>query len=150
MTSPNRQAGFTLIEMIVALVVLGLVLGLLVARGPVRSRTLEVRAAANQLAGALRNTRAEAIRRNRPVTFVLDVARHSYRIEPASPVALPPQMTLSITAVSGETLKDWLGGITFEPDGSASGGRIEIRDGPRRIQVGVDWLTGRVSIADAK
>ncbi|MEA2779009.1 MAG: ral secretion pathway protein [Rhodospirillaceae bacterium] len=150
MISRNRQAGFTLIEMIVALVVLGLVLGLLVTRGPVRSRTLEIRATATELAGALRNTRAAAIRFNRPVTFGLDVARHSYRVDSTNPVALPLHMALSITAVSGETLEGRLGGITFEPDGSASGGRIEVRDGARRIQVGVDWLTGRVSIADAK
>lgn len=150
MTSRSRQAGFTLIEMIVVLVVLGLVLGLVVTRGPVRSRALEARAAASRLAAALRNARGEAIVANRPVTLVLDVAQHSYRVDRGSPTVLPPEMALSVIAASGETLGGRLGGITFEPDGSSSGGRIEIRDGTRRMQVGIDWLTGRVSIADAK
>ena len=41
------------------------------------------------------------------------------------------------------------GPFTFAPDGSSTGGRIELAAGARRMQVGVDWLTGRVSVADA-
>jgi general secretion pathway protein H len=143
------EAGFTLIEMIVVLVVLGLALGILLTRGPVRSRTLELRAAAGELAAGLRVARAQAIKLDRPVTFLLDLARHSYSIDGARPRPLPPQMPLSLIAVSGDTLGRRLGGITFEPDGSATGGQIGIGGQARRIRIGVDWLTGRVSIADA-
>jgi general secretion pathway protein H len=144
------EAGFTLLEMIVVLVVLGLAVGLVLTRGPVRSRTLELRAAASEMAAGLRTARAEAIKLDRPVTFLLDLARHSYSIDGARPRPLPPRMALSLIAVSGATQGRRLGGITFEPDGSATGGRIELADGARRLQVGVDWLTGRVSIADAR
>jgi general secretion pathway protein H len=150
MTSRNRQAGFTLIETIVVLVVLGLMVGLVLARGPVRSRSLELRAAADQLAQTLRGARAQAIRLDRPVSFVLDLARHSYSIGGGRAETLPLHMGLSMITVAGETMGSHIGGIVFEPDGSASGGRIEIADGQRRLQVGVDWLTGRVSVADAK
>jgi len=149
-SSPHAaESGFTLIEVLVVMVVLGLALGILLTRGPVRSRTLELRAAASELAAGLRTARAQAIAGDRPVTFELDLARHSYSIggTPARP--LPPEMPLSLIAVSGDTLGRRIGGITFEPDGSASGGRIEIGGPARRIQIGVDWLTGRVSIADA-
>jgi general secretion pathway protein H len=150
MTSRNKEAGFTLIEMIVVLVMLGLVVGVVLTRGPMRSRTLELRAAASELAAGLRIARAQAIKLDRPVTFLIDLARHSYSIDGARARALPLRMALSIIAVSGDTLGRRLGGITFEPDGSATGGRIEIADGDRRLQVGVDWLTGRVSVADAR
>ena len=40
------------------------------------------------------------------------------------------------------------GDIRFNPDGSSSGGRITLADGSRRVAVGVDWLTGRVTVAD--
>ncbi len=39
-------------------------------------------------------------------------------------------------------------GIAFLPDGSSSGGRVELADGSRHMQIGVEWLTGRVSVAD--
>jgi general secretion pathway protein H len=155
MTSRNRdprhaEVGFTLLEMIVVLVVLGLAAGIVLTRGPARSRTLELRATASELAAGLRSARAEAIKLDRRVTFLLDLARHQYSIDGARARPLPSRMALSIIAVSGETLGRRLGGITFEPDGSATGGRIEIADGERRLQVGIDWLTGRVSIADAR
>jgi len=42
------------------------------------------------------------------------------------------------------------GDIRFNPDGSSTGGRISLADGRRRLGVGVDWLTGRVSVADER
>jgi general secretion pathway protein H len=51
------QAGFTLIEMIVLLVVIGLVLSLFIQRGPMRSPALEARVAADQVAQGLRLAR---------------------------------------------------------------------------------------------
>jgi hypothetical protein len=40
--------------------------------------------------------------------------------------------------------------FSFAPDGSATGGVIILGTPGRRILVGVDWLTGRVDIADAR
>jgi prepilin-type N-terminal cleavage/methylation domain-containing protein len=72
----NRRgtAGFTLIEMIVVLVVLGLALGLVMTRGPVHSRRLELDATARQVAGALRLARSRAIAEERGVAVVLELA----------------------------------------------------------------------------
>ncbi|HEY4174844.1 MAG TPA: GspH/FimT family pseudopilin, partial [Rhodopila sp.] len=71
-TDPNRQSGFTLIEMVVVLVVLGLALGLVIARGPMHSATLDARTAARQLAQALRLARSRAIMSDRPVLVRVD------------------------------------------------------------------------------
>jgi prepilin-type N-terminal cleavage/methylation domain-containing protein len=59
-------AGFTLIEMIVVVVVIGLVLSLFIQRGPMRSPALEARAAANEVAESLRLARSRAIFANGP------------------------------------------------------------------------------------
>lgn len=142
--------GFTLIEMIVVLVVAGLVLGLVLARGPMRSRTLEARAAARDIAQALRGARARAIAANRPVEFTLDLRRHSFCVDTGASNGLPAWLGLSAAAVSGEKLGNGIAGIRFAPDGSASGGRIELADGKLRLSIGVDWLTGRVSVVDAQ
>lgn len=131
------------------LAVLGLALGLLLERGPWRSPSLDARAAAGQLAQGLRLARAEAIARNRRVGFALDVAAGSYRVGDGPVQTLPRGLALSITAVAEQTAASRLGGIGFLPDGSSSGGRIGVVAGRVRVWVGVDWLTGRVSIADA-
>jgi general secretion pathway protein H len=144
----RAEAGFTLLEVMVVLAVLALGLGLLAARGPPRSAALEIRGAAGELAQALRLARAQAIARNQPVGLTLDLARRSWRIDAGPERVLPPVFVLSIRDGSSETLGNRLGGIRFASDGSSTGGWIEISDGHRRMQVGVDWLSGRVTLAE--
>ena len=79
MTSPvdplRRPAGgFTLLEMIIVLVVLALVAGGVVGRGPVHSHALDVRAAVSDMVAALRGARGRAIAGNRAVLVVVNGA----------------------------------------------------------------------------
>lgn len=39
-------------------------------------------------------------------------------------------------------------GIRFHADGSSSGGRVVLASGRREATITVDWLTGRVHVAD--
>jgi len=147
---PTLSHGFTLIEMIVVLVVVGLVMGLVLARGPMHSRTLEAHAAARDIAQTLRAARARAIAANQSVEFILDPRRHSFRVDAGAANGLPPWLDLSAAAAPGETFGNRIVAIRFAPDGSASGGRIELANGKLRLSIGVDWLTGRVSVVDAQ
>ena len=127
----GRASGFTLIEMIVVLVILGLMVGLVLARGPLHSQRLDTEAAARGLAGALRVARGQALAEHRPV--VVTVAANAYRVDRAPSHAVPTDVALSGDAA-----------IRFAPDGSSSGGHIAVQGGTGRIGVAVDWLTGRV------
>ena len=60
-TSVNGTEGFTLIEMIVVLAVLGLVGSVILSRGPMHSPTLELRVAAQGLAATMRDGRVAAM-----------------------------------------------------------------------------------------
>jgi general secretion pathway protein H len=139
--------GFTLIEVLVVLVVLGLLIGIVVTRGPQRSVTLDVRAAAQTIAANLRAARAEAIAHNRDTVFVLDVAQHNFRIGSGPVSQLSPNIALAMLTVAGATGQT-MGVMRFSPDGSSTGGRIALSEGTKHVQVLVDWLTGRVSIND--
>ena len=143
-----RAAGFTLIEMIVVLVILGLAMVLLVTRGPQRSHTLEINAAASEVAETLRLARARAIASNRPIRVVVDTAEKSLMAENGATRAVPPAYAMAVQTVAGAA-DGRRGVIGFAPDGSSSGGRIALADGARRVWIDVDWLTGRVSITDA-
>ena len=145
-----RAAGFTLIEIIVVLAILGLVLALVVGYKPPWTSTLGLRGAAAEIAAGLREARSEAILSNRPVSLDIDLVGHRFQVGAGQIRRISGDLILALLTVKGEQRDAQTGGIRFNPDGSSTGGRISIGDGHRTIAVGVDWLTGRVSIADAR
>ncbi len=142
-------SGFTLIEIFVVLAILGLALALVVGYGSPAGRGLDLRGSAAALASGLRLARSEAILHNRAVTFDLDLAGRRYRSGSGPVHQLPASLAIELLTITGERRNADTGSIRFNPDGSSSGGRISLADGGRKIMVGVEWLTGRVSIADA-
>ena len=131
----NRQAGFTLIEVIVAMAILGLVLAALGLRGPIRSERLDATAAARELAGSLQLARSRAIAQNRTVAVVLGAGSYSLDGEAPRPLR-------------GAVAASDRGAVAFAGNGSSSGGAIVLRAGSRQQAVRVDWLTGRVTVAE--
>ena len=129
--------------------ILGMVAGLVMSRGPARSRTLDARAAAADVARMLRGARGQAIGANHSVLVLVDVARRAIAVDGGVAKTIPDNLVVSVVAVPQETRGRSLAGIRFQPDGSASGGKITLADGKRRTQIAVDWLTGRVTVADA-
>jgi general secretion pathway protein H len=146
----GHEAGFTLLELIVTLSILGLALALIVGYKPPWSSGLGLRGTAAELASGLRLTRSEAILRNQSTAFELDLAGHRYRVGSGAVRQLPMQLKLALLTVTGEQHYAAQGAIRFNPDGSSTGGRIEVADGARSIAVGVDWLSGRVSVAEGQ
>ena len=148
------QAGFTLIEILAVLVVLGLAAALLAAHGPQRSAGLDLRTAVQEVAGSLRLARSRAIAGNRVVGVAFDGAARTLALDGTQPRALPPGVAVAVTATfdpatdqqAGEAASHAVTGIRFAPDGSSTGGRVDLRDAGRRVRVAVDWLTGRVTV----
>ena len=140
--------GFTLIEILVVLAILGVVLGLVIGRGPMRSQGLETRAAAGAIAQTLRSARAEAIATDHDVSVAIDPARHLFAVDRKPPRSLAPDLAVSVLppALHGPGAVRL---IRFSADGSATGGEVLLGAGRHRLGVSVEWLTGRVTVADA-
>jgi general secretion pathway protein H len=146
----RRPHGFSLIELLAVLAVMGFALVLIVGYKAPWSRSLGLEGTAAELASGLRLARSQAIADNRPVAFALDLAGHRYRVGGEAPRRLPPELSIALLTVDGEQRSATLGDIRFNPDGSSTGGRITLADGTRHVAVGVDWLTGRVTVADVR
>jgi len=147
--SPDAACGgFTLLEMIIVLAILGLAVAIVALRGPVRPHRLEERGIVAAVSEALRGARGRAIAENRPVLVAVDGERHGIAVEGGPTIEVPAGLDLEAAVGAGGGLEKQLVGFRFSPDGSSTGARILIADGDRRIEISVDWLTGRVSTVD--
>jgi general secretion pathway protein H len=126
----RRQAGFTLIEMIVVLVIMGLTGVLVLVRQPLHSAGLDTEATVRALTSALQGARSRAIVQDRDVAVVTNSV--GFAVDGGAVWRLPQNEAFSAAQV------------VFAPDGGSSGTTIVLAAGPRRIAVSVNWLTGRV------
>ncbi|MGC2415786.1 MAG: GspH/FimT family pseudopilin [Stellaceae bacterium] len=132
------------------LAIVGFALVLVVGYRPPWSRGFTVDTIAAELSSELRLVRSQAIVENRPVALELDVKGHRYRGGSSAPRPLPASLSIQLLTIAGQREGADVGSIRFNPDGSSTGGRIVLAEGPRRVAIGVDWLTGRVSVSDVQ
>jgi general secretion pathway protein H len=151
MTSPDEdasRAGFTLLEMLVVIGVLGLVLVALGGLGKPPGGADRLRFAAKEIAGNLRLARAQAVVGNRRAEMTFDLGNGAWRLGGEAWHAFPRGVRAKLLTTGGETLGGTVARIGFLPDGSSSGGRLTLSGEGRSVAVGVDWISGRVSIAE--
>ena len=145
----SRASGFTLLEMLAVILLIGIATAaasVAVTHGLASAR---VRAASNELASALRETRAQAIVRSSEQYFEVNTRTNTYSDLGRPPVALPRGMRVDITSAAADAPNAWTGRIRFFPDGSSTGGRITLYANQRQWHVNVSWLTGEVRIRDS-
>jgi len=141
--------GFTLVELMVALLIASLVAALaLPALSGVVARA-EVKSTAGKLAAALRETRAQAIRSRRETSLIIDIGEHRFRITgDRTHHAFDENLEVRLlSAVLGPSRPD-IAEVRFFPDGTSSGGEITVTRGLKSYIVRVEWLTGRVTIRE--
>src|SRR5438105_10059466 len=113
----NRCSGFTLIEVIVTLAILGLALVLVAGYKPPWSSGLGLKGTAAELASGLRLARSEAIASNRSVVLGLDLIGHRYRVGTEAERRLPGNVSIELLTIAGERQGAGIGDIRFNPDG---------------------------------
>jgi general secretion pathway protein H len=143
------QRGFTLLEVLVVLVI-GAIMYTLILGVPFRGASVaDLKSAARNLASGLRQAQSMAMVSRRDAVLTVDMEARAYVLAGESePKALPKDIELKLFTAQSEILSDTRGAIRFYPDGSSTGGRITVKSGERQYLVDVDWLTGRVSIAE--
>lgn len=143
----GRASGFTLLELLVVLALLGLLAGVVLPRLTTPGIASAADRTVRELANALATARNDAIFRNRESRLVLDVARRLYAVDGRASERLPGDLSVTIEASEPEVAGDGTAAIRFHPDGSSSGGTIVVQspEGARHA-LRVNWLTGRITI----
>jgi general secretion pathway protein H len=138
------EAGFTLIEMLVVLVMLALTATFAMPLLSGKSESLRLQMASSELASAFRLTRSAAILRNIETSLMIDVDRRTFRstVVPQRPFAAEIEAKLTFASGIGSAPSD--GGFQFFPDGSSTGGNVTLSLRGRQTRLCVDWLTGEV------
>jgi general secretion pathway protein H len=139
----TRQAGFTLLEMLVTMLVVAVALALggsVIARRDMTPTPAQV---ARQLQATFLQARSDAVRRGRDAAVLVDIAGRRFAYpEAATPVPLPDGTDVRL--VAGAVASD--GGrtlVVFRADGSSSGADLILADGRHAdARVAVNWLTG--------
>ncbi|GGF51452.1 hypothetical protein GCM10011611_67400 [Aliidongia dinghuensis] len=133
----RQTAGFTLIELMVVLAILGLLLALLPDALSVAIPGQRLRAAAYQLADELKDARTQAVLSGEPSTVQIGPDERTF-----------PRGTQAHLEETEPRADGGHAEVRFFPDGSASGGTIRLVQGTRAYVIRIDWLTGRVMVDD--
>jgi general secretion pathway protein H len=140
----DRQSGLTLLEALVGLAILA---GLVTISVPyLRSKPAGLEIAARQVATQLRQAQSAAMRSSKPADVIIDTA--SGRIGRDYVAETNPPIGLTLLTAVEQRLGKTAGSIRFFPDGGSTGGGVALTQGARRVDILVDWLTGRVTMAE--
>lgn len=143
--------GFTLLELLLVLTILGLVLGLSTANLRATGDSSTLKAETRKLLAELRGVRARAIAESVVYSVEAMEEGRGYLVLPSGEQAeLPEGISLAISRGARNTQHELVGAIPairFYPDGSTSGGVLVLAREGQASSLAVNWMTGEISLA---
>lgn len=139
-----KPLGFTLLELMITLTVMGLVLAVAAPAANKMYQSMQYREAVRDVHRALLSARYAAMVSGRSSDVVIDVDDKSLSYARDEQVHLPAAVDLTVESAA-ELMQDGdKAVIRFYSDGSSSGGSISLGRNERWIKLHVGWLLGRV------
>lgn len=140
-----RQSGFSLLELMIVLVLGALLTGVVAASltgGPV------LRKDARQVVSSLRHARSVAIMQQRSIVWRMNIENNKFWAEGAGRKSrqLDEQVEAKVLTAASEISKPNEAGIRFFPDGSSTGGKVELNYRKQKYHINVEWISGRITL----
>jgi len=149
--------GFTLLEMLVALIIAALLVSLVPGALSAAIPGQRLKAAVGDFASALESARRRAIYQGRPIDVLVDAATASYVIGESTTVLpdgarLRPRRAFVSPGAEGHLPLTGTEAVVlrFYPDSSTTGGVVSVSQGNREFVVTVNWLTGDVDVNEER
>lgn len=138
------ERGFTLMEIMVAMALAGLVLAVSVPAAARFYESMQYRAAVRDVVTLLSSARHRALQQGRVVDVSINPRAREVSLD-ESVTLLPAALGLSVSSAA-ELNRANVAVIRFYPEGGSSGGAVSI-DMPGRsgVRIDVDWLIGGIS-----
>lgn len=143
----GSRHGYTLAELLVVLLILGLVTALAAPRILTRSDPALMRKDSALLVNVLRSARITARRTGVSTRVFIEPEEKRIWVEGQGRIVqLSPQLALSATGADSESTESTVG-IRFFADGMSTGGEIKLGLGTRDRTIEVIWASGEVRFA---
>jgi general secretion pathway protein H len=151
-TEHPLQAGFSLVEMMVVLIILALIAGLGIPMLHVGRGGKNPSATALELQAMFQQARTNAISRGSTETVEFDLAKREVIYRTMKQIVRIPDNIQSSLLVGRELVAtDGVSTLLFFPDGGSTGIKIILADGNKLpVNVVVPWLTGVSIVTQAQ
>ena len=141
------EAGFTLLEMVCALAIVGLMAAVLLPAIPRQTSRTRLEAYAIETAALLKADRNAAIRRRFDVTTQVDAPSRSLRSGASGQtVRVPEDVRFETLLPRNCDNRPVVASISFFASGMSCGGVIVLARLDAGYEIRVNWLTGRIEV----
>jgi general secretion pathway protein H len=143
----GSEAGFTLLEMVCALAIVGLMAAVLLPAIPRQTSRTRLEAYAIETAALLKADRNAAIRRRLDVTTQVDAPSRSLRSGASGQtVHVPEDVRFETLLPRNCDNRPVVASISFFASGMSCGGVIMLARLDAGYEIRVNWLTGRIEV----
>ena len=145
-SAPLRCRGFTLVELLVALALVGMMVALVPASLGRLRESVDYHDTVRAVVSDLRAARQRAWVEGVEVRFMVDLAQGSFGLDGRAMRSLPPPLQMRVTVAGIEWSRQQAAAIRFLPQGGATGGSVDVlRPRGGGVRITVDWLSAAVS-----
>ena len=148
LTVGKDSRGFTLVELVMVLLLLGVSMAIVLPNIGKGMREREVRGSALGLAAVARDLRSRALFDGVPQQLVVNLTQNSYLVARTKEVHLPADVKI-VSAEGGESVDRDTKKFYFFPNGSGLGGEIVLADSDNAISylIRLEALTGKIEVS---
>ena len=145
MRENHLEAGYTLVEMLVVLVLLGMATAVSLPYATSSGQAQKLNATASQLASLFRQAQTVAYVTNKDVIVSFERDKFKWLVNRGSPqLELDRSLTVTALTVEGQVSEKEIS-YRFFPAGGSSGGRVVLEVNKNKVAIDLNWLTGAVT-----